>query len=236
MRAASGLLFLLVLGAASCGGDDDDGGSAQPARAGIDPAEYTAKVDHPLVPLTSVPQTVFEGREEETRTGVRTRVLERTDRVAGVEVAVVDVREFEDGELVEHTEDYYAQDREGNVWYFGETVDDIEDGKVVGHDGQWYAGKDGAKPGLFMPAEPKVGTSFEQERAPGVAEDESKVVAVGLRVKTGAGAFDDCIKTEDFAPLDKRTEFKFYCAGVGLVREQAPKTRLDLHRYRGTVS
>jgi hypothetical protein len=232
-RAASRLLLLLVLGASSCG-DDDDGGSPQPAGAGIDPAEYTAKVDHPLVPLTSVRQTEFEGREEETRTGVSTRVLERTGHVAGVEVAVVDVTEFEDGELVEHTEDYYAQDREGNVWYFGERVDDVEDGKVIGHEGQWLAGKDGAKPGLFMPAEPEVGRSFEQERAPGVAEDESEVVAVGLRVKTGAGEFDDCIKTEDFAPLDKRTEFKFYCAGVGLVREQAPETRLDLQRYRGT--
>jgi hypothetical protein len=160
------------------------------------------------------------------------RVLKKTRRVAGVRVAIVDVREFEDGELVEHTRDYYAQDRKGRVWYFGESVDDIENGKVVGHEGQWFAGKNGAKPGLFMPAKPKVGKVFEQERAPGVAEDRSKVVAVGLDVTTAAGRFDGCIKTRDFAPLDKRTEFKFYCAGVGLVREKPADGRLDLVRYR----
>jgi hypothetical protein len=231
-QAARGLLVLLALAAISCGGDDENGDSPEPARQGIDPAGYTAKVDHPLVPLASVRSTRFKGRENETRTGVVTRVLERTRRVAGVEVAVVDVREFEDGELVEHTEDYYAQDREGNVWYFGEKVDDVENGKVVGHEGQWYAGQNGAKPGLFMPAKPKLGQRFEQERAPGVAEDRSKVEALDVEVGIAAGSFEGCIKTRDFAPLDKRTELKLYCPGVGLVHEQAPKTVLDIVSYR----
>ena len=147
--------------------------------------------------------------------------------MAGVRVAIVKVREFEDGELVEHTADYFAQDGKGRVWYFGERVDDIENGKVVGHEGQWLAGENGAKPGLFMPAKPRVGQVFEQERAPGVAEDRSKVVAVGRELTTPAGTFDDCIKTRDFAPLDRATEFKFYCAGVGLVREKPPDGRLN---------
>ena len=83
-----------------------------------------------------------------------------------------------------------------------------------------------------MPADPKVGDTFEQERAPGVAEDRSTVVAAGVAVETPAGSFDDCIKTRDFAPLDKSTEFKFYCQGVGLVREQRPGLLNDLVRYR----
>jgi hypothetical protein len=204
----------------------------KPARKKINPANYTHKVNHPLVPLTKVRRTDFRGHEEDTATRVVTKVLKRTRRVAGVRVAIVAVREFEDGELVERTEDYYAQDRKGRVWYFGEKVDDIENGKVVDHGGQWLAGANGAEPGLFMPAKPKVGKVFEQERAPGVAEDRSKVVAVGRKVTTPAGSFTRCIKTRDFAPLDQRTEFKFYCAGVGLVREQAPQTRLALVRYR----
>jgi hypothetical protein len=226
------LVLVFAVTAASCGDDDDGGGSPVPARRGIDPADYTAKVDNRLWPLAAVRHTLYEGREGDTRTRVNSRVLRRTTRVAGVRVAIVDVREFEDGELVEHTEDYYAQDAEGMVWYFGETVDDIEGGKVVGHEGQWYAGKDGATPGLFMPAEPRVGQVFEQERAPGVAEDRSRVVSAGVEVTTPAGRFDDCIKTRDFAPLDNKTESKFYCAGVGLVREQAPGARLDLVRVR----
>jgi hypothetical protein len=231
-RAAGGLFLLLATAAGACGGDDDESAATEPQRRSIDPADYAAKVDHPLVPLDSVRSTRFKGREGDTKTAVVTRVLERTRLVAGVRVTIVDVREFEDGELVEHTEDYYAQDREGTVWYFGETVDDIEDGKVVGHEGQWYAGRNGAKPGEFMPAEPKVGQRFEQERAPGVAEDRSQVEAVGVHVELAGGRFDDCIKTKDFAPLDKRTELKIYCPGVGLVREQAPKTVLDLVSYR----
>jgi hypothetical protein len=213
-------------------GSAGPGGNSPGSRSGKRGRKYTAKVDHPLVPLTTVRHTVFTGFEGDTRTRVVSRVLKKTRRVAGVRVAIVDVREFEDGELVEHTRDYYAQDMKGRVWYFGETVDDIENGKVVGHEGQWFAGKKGAKPGLFMPAKPKVGKVFEQERAPGVAEDRSKVVAVGREVTTAAGQFDECIKTRDFAPLDKRTEFKFYCAGVGLVREKPADGRLDLVRYR----
>ena len=218
-------------------GPDPPGTTSLPVGTAAEPPAparvrtYTAKVDHPLVPLTTVRRTVFKGREGDTKLRVVSRVLKRTRRVAGVRVAIVGVREFEDGELVEHTADYYAQDGKGRVWYFGERVDDIEDGKVVGHEGQWLAGKKGAKPGLFMPAEPEVGKRFQQERAPGVAEDRSRVVAVGRAVTTPAGRFGDCIKTRDFAPLDKATEFKFYCAGVGLVREKPADGRLDLVRY-----
>ena len=101
-------------GATAPPADDNRGGSPGPVRGSTRrAARYTAKVDHPLVPLTSVKRTVFEGREGDTKTRVVSRVLKRTTRVAGVRVAIVDVREFEDGELVEHTNDYFAQDRKG---------------------------------------------------------------------------------------------------------------------------
>jgi hypothetical protein len=226
-----GGLVLLIL--AACGDDDDEetGGRTGAAPA-LDPAQFSTEVDNPLVPLASVRTTVLEGTEEGAKVRAESRVLDRPGRVSGVPVTVVDVREFEDGELVEHTRDYYALGDDGGVRYMGEAVDDIEDGKVVGHEGEWLAGKGNAKPGLFMPAHPRVGDQFEQERAPGVAEDESEVVAVGLTVTTPAGRFDDCIKTKDFAPLDQNTEFKYYCAGVGLVREQFSEGRMDLVRYR----
>jgi hypothetical protein len=229
-----------ALPAAACGSDDGGGESGGGARAGssgqpkprLDPSRYSAKVDHPLMPLSSVRFKLFEGREGSTEIRVKERVLRRTKKMAGVPVAIVDVREYENDELVEHTLDYYSQRKDGSVFYMGESVDDYKDGKIVGHGGEWLAGKDGAKPGLFLPAKPRVGRKFEQERAPGVAEDRSTVVAVGREVTTPAGAFSDCIKTRDFAPLDKQTEFKFYCRGPGLVREQASRTKVDLIRYR----
>jgi hypothetical protein len=197
-----------------------------------DASRFSAKVDHPLVPLASVPLTIFEGTERGSEVRVESRFLERTGRVAEVPVAVVDVKEYKNGQLVEHTLDYYAQDKEGNVWYLGERVDDIADGKVVGRSGEWLAGQDDARPGLFMPAHPKVGQTFQQERAPGVAEDRSTVVAVGLEVRTPLRTFSECIKTKDFAPLDNVTEFKHYCSGIGLVGEEGVGKRLEPVHYR----
>ncbi|MGH3035102.1 MAG: hypothetical protein ACRDON_11210 [Gaiellaceae bacterium] len=239
-------VFLVVLTTA-CGGDGEGETAAEPQAtvemgaeppAAFDPADFSPEVDHPLVPLTSVRLTVFEGSERDPETGetieirIESRVLEKTDRVAGVEVAVVEVKDYEDDELVERTLDYYAQHADGSVWYLGERVDDYEEGEIVGHEGQWLAGEGDAKPGLFMPAEPEVGDAFEQERAPGIAEDRSTVLEVGLQVTAPAGEFSDCVKTEDFAPLDNLTEFKYYCHGVGLVREEPEGGIIELVRYR----
>jgi hypothetical protein len=232
------LATAVALTVTACGDDDDEVASAGDTKPTIDATQFSANVDHPLFPLANLRSFAFAGSEGEPgsdeRARVRSvsRVLDEPGEVSGAPVTVVEVREFEDGELVEHTLDYYAEDGEGNVRYMGERVDDIEDGKVVAHEGQWLAGKGDAEPGLFMPAEPKVGDVFEQERAPGVAEDRSKVIAVDLELTVPAGRFDGCIKTEDFAPLDKRKEFKFYCAGVGLVREQFEVGGIDLVRYR----
>ena len=193
------LAIAVTLSVPACGGDDDDG-EPEPAgdsQTALDPAQFSAKVDHPLFPLSSLRSMAYVGVEgdpdskERVRVRVVSRVLDEPGEVSGVPVTVVDVREFEDGELVEHTLDYYAQDDEGNVRYMGERVDDIEDGKVVAHEGQWLAGEGDAKPGLFMPADPQVGDVFEQERAPGVAEDRSEVVQTGVEVAVPAGRFDD---------------------------------------------
>jgi hypothetical protein len=232
------LVITVALTVPACGGDDDESEAARQSQPALNASQFSANVDHRLFPLSSLRSLAYAGIEGDPDSGERmrvrsvSRVLDKPGEVSGAPVTVVEVREFEDGELVEHTLDYYAQDDEGNVRYTGERVDDIEDGKVVAHEGQWLAGKGDAKPGLFMLADPQVGDVFEQERAPGVAEDRSKVVEADLEVVVPAGRFDGCIKTEDFAPLDKTREFKFYCPGVGLVREQFERGRMDLVRYR----
>ena len=238
-------MLLVAAGGAGWGGGDGSANRFQSRARGtvsaaaaetsaLDPKAYTTRITNSHFPLSLVPVTVFKGSERNRKTGKivttrdKNRVLRRHRRIAGVKVTIVNVTEYENGKLTEHTLDYYAQRRDGSVWYFGERVDEYANGKIVGHGGEWQAGKHGAKPGLFMPASPKVGQEFEQERAPGVAEDRSKVVASGLKVTVPAGTFGNCIKTKDFAPLDKATEFKFYCAGVGLAREG--KSRLASYR------
>ena len=217
---------------AACGG----GGANQTAPT-ANPADFQARVDNRFYPLTSPTAKTYEGEERDPDTGevsktrVEENVVAKTDTVAGVNASVLEVKAYKNGELVESTLDYFAQHRDGSVYYFGERLDDYEGGKVVGHSGQWLAGEGKNQPGVFMPTQPTLGLTFEQEKAPGVAEDRSKIVAVDQSVSTPAGSFNACIKAEDFNPLDKATEFKYYCPGVGMVREEFPGGHLDLISY-----
>lgn len=239
-RQLTAALGLIVLIAVSCGGDSGNGngdpGVAEP-DLGVDVTTLQTTVDNPFVAFAQVRRAVYEGEEvdEEGETielRVESTVATATKMIAGVEVTVVEVLDFEDGELVEETEDYYAQDAAGVVYYLGEAVDEFEDGELVGHGGAWLAGEDGNLAGVFMPADPEVGDEFEQERAPGLAEDRSTVVAVGVDVTVPAGTFEGCIETEDLDPIDDVTERKFYCPDVGLVREVFPEGgSLDLVEF-----
>lgn len=124
----------------------------------------------------------------------------------------------QEGKIREQTEDWYAQDRCGNVWYLGERVDNYSSGVIVNHDGSFEAGVDGAQPGIVMPARPRPGLSYRQEYYKGVAEDEAEVVTVGKeRVEVPFGFFDaDVLMTRDLVPLQPRVqELKFYGRGIG---------------------
>jgi hypothetical protein len=227
---AGGLVALVVAtGLTACGDDAPSAGEPGSTDPGVDVNTLSPVVDNGYVAFSSFERAEFEGTEfdEETGEGVATRVVTEpsteTATVGGTEVAVVVDTDYENGEVVERTQDYYAQTGTGDVYYMGEDVDDIEDGEVVGHHGAWQAGVDGARAGVFMPAAPEVGDEFEQERAPGVAEDRSTVLRTGLVVRVPAGTFDNCIKTKDVDPLGGgEVEFKFYCFGAGLVRERYP--------------
>lgn len=194
-RGVSVPLLCLALTATACGGDDKGGNGG--AQAAVQSGEFTARVDNPFVPLASVPVTVFKGTDRDPaepkpiKTRVENRALPKTQRIAGVDVTAVSVKEYEDGEIKEGTVDYFAQRRDGAVIYFGQHVDNYRNGKIVAHRGQWIAGQGNAKRGLFMPAKPKVGQVFEQERVPGIAIDQSTVLALGVTVKTPAGKFKD---------------------------------------------
>jgi hypothetical protein len=198
------------------------GGSAQE----IDPSAFTTEVTNPYFPLPVGTLRVYEGEETDPESGdvhefrIEERVLDEAYEIMGVSVVVLEVTEYEDGELIEVTRDYHAQHEDGSVWYFGEHVDNYEDGELVDHDGTWIAGEGENQPSLFIPADPKVFDTMLQERAPGLAEDISIVVETGLSVAVPAGDFEDCIKTVDVNPLEATSEFKHYCPGAGLVREE----------------
>jgi hypothetical protein len=200
-------------------------------------ADLAAAVDHPFVPLASVPSKTFTGEEidEESGEKIALRIVEtvltQSQQVSGVPVTVVKVDDYHDGELVKTTEDYFAQAPDGTVYYLGERVDEFQDGQVVGHEGAWLTEPNGNPPGVFMPPTPTVGETFHQEQIPGVAEAQSKVIAVNQTVTSASGTFTGCIQTDDRDLLDGVIEQKYYCPDVGLVREEFPGGHIDLVEF-----
>ena len=232
-----GMIMVVVL-LAGCGGSSgnmsgDAGGKAKEAYApSIDPADFTTKIDNKYFPLKPGTKFVYKGKTEDGSEGDTVTVTSDTRNVMGVECVVVDDRVTEEGELVEKTYDWYAQDKKGNVWYFGEDSKEYEDGKVKSTAGSWEAGKDGAKPGIIMPAKPKVGKIYRQEYYKGEAEDMAKALKLDGSVTVPYGSFDHVLVTREWTPLEPNVaEHKYYAAGVGNVLEVAvkgPQERLEL--------
>jgi hypothetical protein len=163
----------------------------------------------------------LEGREGLRKVTLFVTVLDETRTVDGVETRVVEERELKGGKVVEVSRNFFALNTDDNgIYYFGEEVDIYKNGKISGHEGAWESGKNGAKFGLMVPGEPAVGMRYYQEIAPEVAMDRAEVVSVSEVLKTPAGEFRDCLKTEETTPLEPREkEYKIYAPGIGLVRD-----------------
>ena len=179
-----------------------------------------AAVTNPYFPLTPGTTYRYEGETEDGTEEVIVEVTNDTREVAGVTARVVRDRVYLDGELVEDTFDWYAQDEDGNVWYLGEETCEFEDGECVSTEGSWEAEVDGARAGIIMPAEPEAGQRYYQEYYEDEAEDRAAVVSTAEAVDVPYGAFTGCVQTLDTTPLEPDVmEHKYYCAGVGLTLE-----------------
>src|SRR5262245_18995015 len=206
-------------------------GGASLVAVPFDPDNFVARVDNPFFPLArGSTWTYFDGTETD-----QVEVTRNSRKILGVAVTVVHDRVFVGGSLTEDTFDWYAQDRAGNVWYFGEDTKELDHGVVVSTQGSWEAGVNGAKPGIVMLASPGDGDSYAQEDAPDVAEDMAKVVSLDEIVSVPAGTFTGCLKTVETTPLEPGLhEYKFYARGVGLLLELTPsggRGRNELTRF-----
>jgi hypothetical protein len=203
----------------------------EPYRPATDSADFVGVIDNPYFPLTPGTTLVYRGVSDGEREVVRVTVTHETKDVLGIAATVVRDRVFVDGKLAEDTFDWYAQDRQGNVWYLGEETKEYADGKVVGTEGSWEAGVDGAQPGVIMPAAPEIGLTYRQEFYEGEAEDVAKAVALDEAVDVPAGSFEGILVTEDWTPLEpKLLERKYYARGVGVVLERRIKGGEELLR------
>jgi hypothetical protein len=186
----------------------------------LDTADFTADVTNPWFPLK--PGTRWTYRET-TEDGEVVQVVvtatSGTHKIAnGIIARVVRDTVTLDGEIIEDTFDWYAQDTGGTVWYLGEDTAEFEGGKITTREGSFEAGVDGAQAGVIMPASPEVGTAYRQEYYEGEAEDNGEVLAIGQLASVPAGQYDDLVQTADTTPLEPDVlAHKYYASGVGLV-------------------
>ena len=185
----------------------------------IDPANFVSAVTNPFFPLVPGTTFVYEGETEGVPTREVMTVTNETKLILGVTTTVVHVQSFEDGVLIEETFDWFAQDVDGNVWYFGEDTMELDEaGNVISTEGSWEAGVDGAEPGIIMLADPKKGKRYQQENAPDIAEDMAQVRRLNASVCVPYGCFDNVLVTKEWTPLEREVvENKYYAKGVGFI-------------------
>lgn len=194
------------------------------------PSGFAARIDNPWFPLIPGTTLVYQGSEGGTPIRDVLTVTHETAVIAGVRCTVLHDRLYRQGHLEERTTDWYAQDKQGNVWYFGEITAKLnKNGRVTSTDGTWRAGRDGARAGVFMNAQPKAGDSFQQEYYKGQAEDQFQVLSLGARIKVPYIASSHALLTKETTPLEPGVvDHKYYVRGIGNVKEQTVKGGTEL--------
>ena len=189
------------------------GATSAPAAAG-----FSTVIDNTYFPLPPGTVLHYEGTSDRKKAASTTVVTSETRVIEGVTCVVVNDTGFTNGKATEKTSDYYAQDNQGNVWYYGEDSFELLKGKWVRSNGSWLAGVDGAQPGIIMEAHPKVGDVYRQEYSPGHAEDMAEVLSTNASVSVPYGSFDHALQTKEWTPLEPGVvDNKYYAAGIGEV-------------------
>jgi hypothetical protein len=223
-------MAVLLPALAGCGSSGDNTSSAV-AQSGtnpfpqssepsnLNPADFTTQIDNSYWPMpVGATWHVHVSNPQGESLQETITVTNETKKIAdGVTARVVRDIVYDHGKPSEITDDWYAQDADGNIWYFGENTAAIENG-VKDTSGSFEAGRDGADAGIAMPANPAVGMTYREEYYKGHAEDRSKVLALDQQVEAPAGHFSDAILTDDTSPLEPTvSEYKLYARGVGPV-------------------
>jgi hypothetical protein len=177
--------------------------------------DFVRRVENRWFPLAPGTVLTYKGEDEGAAARDVLRVTRATKRILGIRATVIDDRVYTRGKLAERTHDYYAQDRDGNVWYLGEdTATLAPDGRVRSREGTWRAGRDGARAGIFMPAHPQPGDGGWQEYYVGHAQDRYRILSISRRG----------MLIEETTPLEPGVvDHKLYRRGVGTVREATVK-------------
>ncbi len=223
------LILALVLVATLAGSGAVSAASAAPATS----PGFSARVDNPWFPLKPGTTLVYRGTKDGKAARDVVTVTHQTKMIDGVPCVVIKDRLYLNGRLAERTTDWYTQDSKGNVWYYGEKTAELDrQGHITSTEGTWQAGVDGAKPGIYMPAHPRVGQTFRQEYYKGHAEDHFKVLDLHASVTSPYRSSENALLTKEWTPLEPGViDHKSYIRGIGTVLEETVKggtERLEL--------
>ena len=188
-----------------------------------DASSFVSGIDNEYLPFMPGKIYTYEGETDEGDETIVITVTSETKTILGVECMVINDVVSVDGEIVEDTDDWFAQDGDGNVWYMGEYSEELEDGVVVSTEGSWEAGVDGAKAGIQMYADPEdhMNVPYRQEYYEGEAEDIAEIVEIGITVTVDLGTYTNCLKVKEWDPLEPGPyEFKYYAPDIGLIKEE----------------
>jgi hypothetical protein len=219
-------ILSMLAAAAVTAGLGTQASTAAPSRGGLpSPASFAGRVDNPWFPLKPGTVNVYNGVSDGKRARDVFTVTHRTKTIEGIRATVIDDRVYLNGRLSERTTDWYAQAKNGDVWYLGEDTATLDhSGKVKSTDGSFQAGVGGAQAGIFMPAHPRVGQTGRQEYYKSQAEDEFKVLDLNARVHTPAASSRHALMTQETTPLEPGVlDHKLYVRGIGTVREETMK-------------
>jgi hypothetical protein len=187
--------------------------SAPRDEARLDPAEFSTRIDNPFWPMAPDSRWVYrEADEDGAERRVEVTVTRRTRLVQGVEARVVQEVVTEEGRVQEATEDWFAQDRSGNLWHLGEAGREYHNGRARPTPESWQAGVDGAQATIVVPGRPDPGMLHRPERAAA-----TQVLSSATRAKVPYGSFEQLVITKESTPLEPRVEHEFYARGVGPV-------------------
>lgn len=194
------------------------------------PRDFTTRIDHPYWPMRPGTTWHYVERGGGEVASVRVTVTDRTKVIESVRARVVHDVVRVDGQVVEDTRDWYAQDRGGSLWYLGELSRTYEDGLPVSTEGSWMHGRDGAQAGVILPARPRAGCAYREEYLAGEAEDRARILSTRQTLRTPTGLHHGVVQTANTTPLEPDLlENKFYARGIGPVLE------LDLSPDLGTA-
>jgi hypothetical protein len=206
-----------------------NGIAASAPAAGPDPGNFVSRVDNPWFPLAPGTTFVYRGVKDGKSAHDVFTVTGATKTIQGVRCRAVRDKLYLAGRLEERTTDWYAQDRRGNVWYFGESTAELDRaGHVTSTEGSWQAGRNGAQAGIYMTARPMIGQSRRQEYDKGHAEDHFSILSLHAKVSVPYLTSNRALLTKEWTPLEPGTlDHKYYVRGIGNVKEVTVKGPLE---------